>query len=100
MSDMRRSDIDASIILAEMSGSTPTIDLHGMVVSEVDIELDHFFSHALHSGEHVVRIIHGKGKGALADYLRNTLPKHPRVEYIKHPGGGYELGGVLYVVLV
>lgn len=95
----QKSSRDALISIAEMSSSTPTVDLHGKTVVDVDILLDQFFSDALRDGEHVVRIIHGKGSGALSDYLRTTLPKHPRVERVKHPGGGFELGGVLYVVL-
>ena len=55
------------------------LDLRGMTVDDMLIELDHYLDQAYLSGLPFVRIIHGKGTGALRQAVREELRGHPLV---------------------
>jgi len=75
------------------------IDLRGQTCDEAWEEVDKYLDDACLVGMKNVRIIHGKGTGALRRFLRHQLPAHPRVESIR-PGGPGEGGdGVTVVTL-
>lgn len=49
------------------------IDLHGLTVSEAEVQLSCFFSDCTKQSIRVVLLIHGKGKDPLAPVLKNKL---------------------------
>jgi DNA mismatch repair protein MutS2 len=55
------------------------IDIRGHRVSEVNDVLDRYIDDALRTGLPNVRIIHGKGTGALRQVVRDYLRTHPSV---------------------
>ncbi|HLS90880.1 MAG TPA: endonuclease MutS2 [Limnochordia bacterium] len=55
------------------------LDLRGLLVSEALDQVDKYIDDAILSGATRVRIIHGKGTGALRDAVRKFLENHPRV---------------------
>ncbi len=55
------------------------IDLRGNRASEVPEMLERYLEGAYRAGLPFVRIIHGKGTGALREVVRNHLHKHPVV---------------------
>lgn len=61
------------------------VDLRGMLASEALERLDKYLDDALLAGLDRVRVIHGKGTGALREAVWNYLREHPRVR-------GYQLG--------
>ena len=55
------------------------LDLRGKMVDEAVIELDKFLDSAAITGIGSVRVIHGKGTGALRAGVTNFLKNHPHV---------------------
>ncbi len=55
------------------------LDLRGMTVDDMLIELDRYLDQAYLAGLPFVRIIHGKGTGALRQAVREELRGHPLV---------------------
>lgn len=55
-------------------------DLRGMRAAEVEQELEQYLHDAYLAGLPWVRIIHGKGTGALRKVVRDVLQDHPVVE--------------------
>ncbi|MGE5603832.1 MAG: Smr/MutS family protein, partial [Nitrososphaerales archaeon] len=55
------------------------LDLRGMTVDDMLIELDRYLDQAYMAGLPFVRIIHGKGTGALRQAVREQLRGHPLV---------------------
>ena len=55
------------------------LDLRGMTVDDMLLELDRYLDQAYLSGLPFVRIIHGKGTGALRQAVREELRGHPLV---------------------
>ena len=76
------------------------LDLRGCIVEEAIQRLDRHLDVALRAGLPWVRIIHGKGTGALRRAVRNFLANHPLVSTYE-PGGDREGGeGVTVAKLV
>lgn len=73
------------------------LDLRGMTVDDMLIELDRYLDQAYLSGLPFVRIIHGKGTGALRQAVREELRGHPLVSSFK-PGENNEGGEGVTVV--
>ncbi len=55
------------------------VDLRGYRAAEVEEMLDRYLENAYRSGLPFVRIIHGKGTGALRQVVRDILNNHPAV---------------------
>jgi DNA mismatch repair protein MutS2 len=76
-----------------------TFDMRGWRASEVADKLDRYLNDAYLAGLPYVRLIHGKGTGALRQIVRDTLAVHPLVA--SHGGGGPDGGeGVTVARLV
>ena len=56
------------------------LDLHGMTVEEARAALDLFLDHSLVAELNRVKVIHGKGQGTLAMFVRDALGKDKRVK--------------------
>jgi DNA mismatch repair protein MutS2 len=72
--------------LVQASGAVPRppspgmeLDLRGQTVDDMLIELDRYLDTAYLAGLPFVRIIHGKGTGALRQAVRDQLRNHPLV---------------------
>jgi DNA-nicking Smr family endonuclease len=65
------------LILRELFGIAPTLDLHGLGVREALAETERFIRHAQALDEPVVRIVYGKGHGSLGGrgVLREVVPR-------------------------
>ncbi|MFY9435795.1 MAG: endonuclease MutS2 [Limnochordia bacterium] len=58
----------------------PEIDLRGYTVDDASIAVDKYLDDAVLSSLTQVRIIHGKGTGALRDAIQAQLSSHPHVK--------------------
>ena len=56
------------------------IDLRGKIAEDALIELEQYLDHALNSDWHEIRIIHGKGTGALRGRIHAFLKKNKLVK--------------------
>jgi len=56
------------------------IDLRGKIADDAMIELEQYLDHALNSYWHEIRIIHGKGTGALRGSVHAFLKKNKKVK--------------------
>ncbi len=75
-----------SIHVSPATSPGTRIDLRGCSVEETLKQLDRYLDQAARAGLPEVRIIHGKGTGALRNAVREFLGRHPLV-------GVYEAGG-------
>ena len=67
------------------------LDLRGLRVEEALVRLEEFMDQALRDGLSTVRIVHGRGTGALREAVRDHLDRHPLArEYAPEPA---ERGG-------
>jgi DNA mismatch repair protein MutS2 len=67
------------------------LDLRGYRATEVEPMLERYLENAYRSGLPFVRIIHGKGTGALRNVVREYLATHPAVA--RHELAGHGEGG-------
>ncbi len=77
----------------------PEIDLRGMRVDEALAAVDKFLDEALLAGWNEVRLIHGKGTGALRQSISNFLKKHPQTQRFHEAAMGEGDYGVTVVEL-
>lgn len=59
------------------------IDLRGYRAAEIEAMLDQYVENAYRAGMPFVRIIHGKGTGALRKVVREFLAAHPAVDKVE-----------------
>jgi DNA mismatch repair protein MutS2 len=67
------------------------LDLRGLTFDEAEIRIEKYFDEALIAGINTVRLIHGKGTGALRRKVRNMLNHHSLVK--EHHLADYNAGG-------
>lgn len=67
------------------------IDVRGERVADVEDQLERYLDNAFRSNLPSVRIIHGKGTGALRQAVRRQLASHPGVS--RSESGGQGEGG-------
>lgn len=67
------------------------VRLRHLTVGEAPLKLDKYLNDAFMSGLHRVKVIHGKGTGALRLEAHRQLAKHPLVK--SYRPGGYGEGG-------
>jgi DNA mismatch repair protein MutS2 len=77
----------------------PEIDLRGLRVDEALAAVDKFLDDALLAGWNEVRLIHGKGTGALRQSISNFLKKHPQTHRFHEAAMGEGDYGVTIVEL-
>ena len=65
-----------------------SLDLHTFHPEEVEELLEDYFEACLEKGFHEVRIIHGKGTGALKTRVHALLRRFPMVEDFRLAGEG------------
>ena len=75
------------------------IDLRGMTTDEAWCKVDKYFDEAMIAGFHTVRLIHGKGTGALKNGLWKILRTDSRVRTFRIGQFGEGDGGVTVVEL-
>ena len=63
-----------------------SFDMRGWRAHEVADRLDRYLNDAYLAGLHEVRLIHGKGSGALRQVVRDLLQTHPLVSSFGHGG--------------
>jgi DNA mismatch repair protein MutS2 len=67
------------------------LDMRGMRAGDVTELLDRYLNDAYLANLSEVRLVHGKGTGALRNVVRDVLATHPLVE--KHAAGVQGEGG-------
>lgn len=84
-----------------MEKPTPTNELHlrQLTIDEALLKLDKYLNDAFMAGLYQVRIIHGKGTGALRQAVRKKLDKHPLVSSYRPAAYGEGGEGVTIVEL-
>jgi DNA mismatch repair protein MutS2 len=75
------------------------IDLRGLRVAEIGMEVDRALDQAILGGLGEVRIIHGKGTGALRESVAELLTSDSRVKEFRMAGPGEGGAGVTIVRL-
>lgn len=63
--------------IIEKSSFENTLDIRGLLVEEALQTLENFFDKAMIYNLHQVRILHGRGTGALRNYVQQFLKKYP-----------------------
>ncbi len=81
----------ATVHLATAPAPKVELDLRGLRVEEVLPQLDKYLDDAFLAGMPFVRIVHGKGTGALRQAVRQQLSAHPLVK--SHRSGEQGEGG-------
>ncbi|MEX2375538.1 MAG: Smr/MutS family protein, partial [Dehalococcoidia bacterium] len=79
------------VAVAQVADSGEEVDLRGRTIDEALPLVDDFLDHAARAGRARVRIIHGKGTGALRRAVREFMATHPLVkgyESAASPEGG------------
>lgn len=99
-SDERRyTPPERSVNLPSAPDVSMTFDMRGWRAAEVSDRLDRYLNDAYLAGLHQVRLIHGKGTGALRQVVRDVLATHPLVASFS--SGGRDGGdGVTIATLV
>jgi DNA mismatch repair protein MutS2 len=75
------------------------IHLRGMRVEEALAELEHYLDEAIAAGLREVRVVHGKGTGAVRLAAQELLRKHPGVASLRAALPAEGGGGVTYAIL-
>jgi len=68
------------LVSAKTSTISPELDLRGVTVEEALDQTGKYLDDAVLAGLNQVRIIHGKGTGALRRAVRELLGSHPQVK--------------------
>lgn len=78
-----------SALFAAEHGDVPELDVHGALAREIPHLVDAFLQHGYFTGSESMRILHGKGEGALRDAVCETLRGHDFVrDFLVSPDGG------------
>lgn len=90
---------ERSVNLPSAPDVSMTFDMRGWRAAEVSDRLDRYLNDAYLAGLHQVRLIHGKGTGALRQVVRDVLATHPLVASFS--SGGRDGGeGVTIATLI
>lgn len=69
-----------ALAAAKARNISPELDLRGLTVGEAEYRVEKYLDDARLAGLEKVRLIHGKGTGALRQAVQNLLARHPHVE--------------------
>jgi len=83
--------------MSPSASSYPELDLHCFTTDEAIVKLEQFLYEAYCTGVPAVRIVHGKGTGALRSKIRAWLPKQRLVKSFRS-GWAWEGGDGVTVV--
>jgi DNA mismatch repair protein MutS2 len=78
---------ERSVNLPAAPDVSMTFDMRGWRAHEVADKLDRYLNDAYLAGLHQVRLVHGKGTGALRQIVRDVLQGHPLVASFAAAGG-------------
>jgi len=90
---------DALMFAAEIGADVPTLDLHGYSRREAEDAVDQFLDRQFFAGEKVVKIIHGRGTGALRATVQSMLGTHAHVKTYRESDQPHQIGGTTVVRL-
>ncbi len=93
------SPVDYASSTVDDAGEPYELDLRGRTVEEAQIELEDMLEPLARQGVGEVRVIHGRGTGALKRALSAWFRSQPRVESFRRGGPGEGGDGVTVVVL-
>ena len=98
--DEKKKRIPKAVVTESITKSfSPEIDLRGKNGEEARYELDKYFDNATVAGISSVRVIHGKGTGALKKYLWNYFKSDKRIKSFRLGNWGEGDTGVTIVEL-
>jgi DNA mismatch repair protein MutS2 len=83
----------------EVKAISPEINLLGQTVDEACLNLDKYLDTAALAGLESVRVVHGKGTGALRKGVQEYLSHHPHVKSYRIGMHGEGDAGVTIVIL-
>jgi DNA mismatch repair protein MutS2 len=82
--DRSKADAPIKITLSEATPSHYELDLRGMTGDEAAFAVEKYLDDCVVSGWKSVRIIHGKGTGALRTRVREVISRHPHVKSVRY----------------
>jgi DNA mismatch repair protein MutS2 len=86
-----------SHMLSDSGGVINEIDLRGKIADDALIELGQYLDHAFISDWHEIRIIHGKGTGALRSKIHTYLKKNKKIKSFRLGNYGEGDAGVTVI---
>jgi DNA mismatch repair protein MutS2 len=98
----RAAEAPALVSIPDVAPAAPPdlqLDVRGQRVEEVLPEVDRYLNDAYLAGMPFVRILHGKGTGALRQAIRQQLAQHPLVKGYEAAGANEGGEGVTVVTL-
>ena len=90
---------DTRVTRGGVAAFTPELDVRGRYGDDAWFEVDRYLDEAVLAGVETVRIIHGKGTGALRVALHRELKADPRVKSFRLGELGEGDSGVTVVTL-
>lgn len=87
----------SSKILIEKSEFDYNLDLRGLMKDEALTALDNFMDRAIMYGIHNIKIIHGRGTGALKQAVQFYLKKYPHVKSFRYESEQFGGDGITLV---
>ena len=87
----------SSKILIEKSEFDYNLDLRGLMKDEAITALDNFMDRAIMYGIHNIKIIHGRGTGALKQAVQFYLKKYPHVKSFRYENDQFGGDGITLV---
>lgn len=75
------------------------LELHGLTTAEAAVAVEAFLNRSFLAGAGLLRIVHGKGSGALQRWLDDYLAQHPLVAAFRRGWYGEGDNGVTVVTL-
>lgn len=87
----------SSKILVEKSEFDNNLDIRGLMIDEAIITLDNFMDRVVMYGMRNIKIIHGRGTGALKQTVQQFLKKYPHVKSYKYESDQFGGDGITLV---
>ncbi|HUM53559.1 MAG TPA: Smr/MutS family protein, partial [Chitinophagales bacterium] len=87
----------SSKIILEKAEFDYNLDLRGLMKDEAIIALDNFMDKVIMYGMHKIKILHGRGTGAIKQVVQNYLKNYPHVKEYKYESDQFGGDGVTLV---